>query len=137
MDIYIDNYGTAHINEEWTAKLNSGTEGYKAYGNLGTSSITDYTVAMNGTSFTTINNWDVDATFSEKAYKSGINYTGNGVELCFGISKYGTNTYKMSYKISNFVVSTEDSDMIYWELVPKDLSDKPESVYIKIYSDFK
>ena len=137
MDIYVDSYGNAYINEEWTASLNSGTEGYKAYGNLGTSSISNYKVSMNGTSYTTLNNWDLDATFSEKAYKAGMNYTDNGVELCFGISKYGTNTYKMSYTISNFVVSTSDSDMIYWELIPKDLSDKPESVYIKIHSDFK
>ena len=35
MDIYVDNMGNAHIKEEWTATLDTGTEGYKPYYNLG------------------------------------------------------------------------------------------------------
>ena len=97
MHIYVDNNGHAHVIEEWTANLNSGTEGYKPYYNLGTSEITDYKVSVNGTKFTTIEDWDVDASFNEKRYKAGINKIDNGYELCFGISKYGTNKYKMEY----------------------------------------
>jgi len=137
MHIYVDNNGHAHVIEEWTANLNSGTEGYKPYYNLGTSEITDYKVSLNGTKFTTIEDWDVDASFNEKRYKAGINKIDNGYELCFGISKYGTNTYKMEYTITNFVVGTNDADMIYWQLIPYELSDKPDYIYIKIYSDFK
>lgn len=136
MDIYVDNSGNAHIKEEWTADLNSGTEGYKPYYNLGNSSITDYKVSMNGIPFSTINNWDVDASFTDKTYKAGLHPIDDGYELCFGISKYGTNKYLMEYTINNFVYSTNDADMIYWQLIPYDLSDKPDYVYIKIYSDF-
>ncbi|MBE6157048.1 MAG: DUF2207 domain-containing protein [Firmicutes bacterium] len=137
MDIYVDNNGNAHITEEWTASLSSGTEGYKPYYNLGTSEIKNFNVSMNGTNFNTLDYWDVDASFFAKKYKAGINAIDNGYELCFGITSYGTNTYKMKYTITNFVVSTEDSDMIYWQLIPYELSEKPDYIYIKIYSDFK
>ena len=136
MDIYVDNNGYAHVTEEWTATLSSGTEGYKPYYNLGNSEITNYKVSLNNTYYQTLSYWDIDASFQEKSYKAGINPIDNGYELCFGISEYGTNTYKMEYTITNFVSKTEDSDMIYWQLVPYELSDKPDYVYIKIYSDF-
>ncbi len=136
MDIYVDNMGTAHIKEEWVAKLDKGTEGYKPYYNLGSSRIENYKVSMNGKEFTTLSNWDIDASFANKSYKAGLNYGSDKVELCFGISNYGKNTYIMEYDITNFVVELNDAQMIYWQLIPYDLSDKPENVYIKVYSDF-
>ena len=114
MDIYVDNNGDAYVTEEWTANLSSGTEGYKPYYNLGNSEILNYKVSLNKEYFTTISNWDVDASFYEKSYKAGINPVSGGYELCFGISNYGTNTYKMEYTITNFVSKTSDADMIYW-----------------------
>lgn len=137
MEIYVDNYGDAHVTEEWTASLNSGTEGYKPYYNLGLSEIKDFKVSLDGRSYTTLDSWDVDASFNEKKYKAGINTVSDGYELCFGISEYGSNKYVMEYTITNFVSQTEDADMIYWQLIPYDLSDKPDYVYIKIYSDFE
>ena len=138
MDIYVDNNGTAHVTEEWTANLNSGTEGYKPYYNLGTSEISNFKVSMKGNEFTYLNNWDVNQNFEYKQYRNGINYTDNGAELCFGISEYGNNTYILSYDISNFVVNTSDGyQMIYWTLFPYDYNPSPSHVYIKIHSDFK
>ncbi len=136
MDIYVDNDGNAHITEKWQAYLNEGTEGYKPYYNLGKSEIKDFKVSLNGTNFTTISNWDVDASFKEKAYKAGLNSVDDGYELCFGISNYGNNIYQMEYTVTNFVSRVDDADIIYWQLIPYDLSDKPEYIYIKIYSDF-
>lgn len=135
MDIYVDNNGDAHVTEEWTAKLTEGTEGYKPYYNLGASEIKDFEVSLNNSKFTTLSNWDVNASFNEKANKAGLHYISNGVELCFGITNYGTNTYVMKYTITNFVSTLDDADMIYWTLIPYGLSDKPDYTYIKIYSD--
>lgn len=137
MDIYVDNNGDAHIEEIWTTTTNNGTEVYKPYYNLGNSEIKDFKVKMNNTEFTTINNWNVDASFTAKQYKAGINSITNGYELCFGISKYGNNTYTMTYTITNFVSQVTDADMINWTLIPHNLSNKPNYIYIKIYSDFK
>lgn len=138
MKIYVDNNGTAHVTEEWTTKLNEGTEGYKPYYNLGKSKISNFKVSMNGKEYTYNSDYDINASFNEKKYKNGFHYIDNGVELCFGITNYGKNTYTLSYDISNFVVNTSDNyQMIYWTLFPYDYNPSPERVYIKIYSDFK
>lgn len=138
MNIYVDNNGTAHVTEEWTTKLNEGTEGYKPYYNLGESEISNFKVSMNGKEYTYNSDYNINDSFSEKKYKNGFHYIDNGVELCFGITEYGKNTYTLSYDISNFVVNTSDGyQMIYWTLFPYDYNPSPERVYIKIYSDFK
>lgn len=137
MDIYVDNDGTAHVTETWTANLDSGTEGYKPYYNLGESNISNFKVSIDGINYSYVNDWNVNWDFNEKKYKNGFNYINNGVELCFGISKYGNNTYKLSYDISNFVLNTSDGyQMIYWTLFPYDYNPSSKRVYIKIYSDF-
>ena len=86
MDIYVDDNGTAHVTETWNANLNQGTEGYKPYYNLGNANITNFKVSENGKEYEVQNNWNTNASFDEKAYKNGINYITNGLELCWGIS---------------------------------------------------
>ena len=138
MNIYVDNYGDAYVEEIWNAYVSEGTEGWHPYYNLGNSIISDLEVSMDGREFTTINDWDVDNSFNDKAYKAGIyNVDGNEVDICFGVSSYGNHTYTIKYKISNFVSSVEDADMIYWNLFPYDFSAAPGNVSIKIYSDFR
>lgn len=138
MSIYVDNYGTAHVTEEWDTYLNTGTEGYKPYYNLGTSNITNFKVYMGGIEYTFNDNYNVNGSFENKKYQNGFNYIDNGIELCFGISKYGYNTYTLTYDITNFVVKTSDGyQMLYWTLFPYDYSPSPGRVHIKIYSDFK
>ncbi len=136
MSIYVDNNGDAHIKEKWNVNMSEGTELFKSYYHIQNSEITDFSVKMNDISFNTLDTWNVDTTFEEKKYKAGINYVNDGYELCYGISKYGTNTYEMDYTITNFVVSTSDSDMIYFNLIPDDIFESPDNIYIKIYSDF-
>lgn len=137
MDIYVSKDGNARVTEKWVTDTDDGTEVYKQYYNTGESIISNLKVSMDGTEFTTLDKWDVDGTFNDKKYKAGINDVTDGVEICFGISEYGENTYTFTYDISNFVVGIDDKDMIYWTLIPKDLGDKPEDFYIKVHSDFK
>lgn len=136
MDIYVNENGNALVNEKWISFVNEGTEGYKQLYNLGESVVSNFNVKMNGKQFEYLDYWNINASFDSKKYKCGINRVNDGVELCFGISEYGTNTYEMTYNISNFVITTNDKDVIYWTLIPKNLSDKPEHFYIKIHSDF-
>ncbi len=137
MDIYVDNNGTAHVTEKWDTYLSQGTEGYKPYYNLGESSIENFKVSLNGINYTYVDNYNINASFESKAYVNGIHYIDNGIELCFGISKYGKNTYTLSYDITNFVVNTSDEyQMIYWTLFPYNYNPSPSRVYIKIHSDF-
>lgn len=135
MDIYVDKSGTAHVTETWSANLSQGTEGYKPYYNLGGASITNFKVSENGKTYTYNDYWNTNDSFSEKAYKNGINYISDGLELCWGISSYGYHNYVLTYDIKGFVATNEDSDMIYWTLIPYELSSKPDDVHIKIYTD--
>ena len=136
MDIAIDDNGNASVTEIWKCKTSQGTEVYHPYYNLGNSEISNLTVSENGTKYTTLSTWNTSGTLSDKAYKCGINRLSNGVELCWGISTYGSHTYTIKYNISNFVSELSDSQMIYWTLIPYDFSNSIGNVYIKIHSNF-
>ncbi|MFA7120363.1 MAG: DUF2207 domain-containing protein [Bacilli bacterium] len=138
MDIYIDNEGNANITETWDVNISKGTEGYKPYYNLGNSDIKDFTVTDDKNNlYKFVSNWNVNGSFSNKSYKNGFNYINNGIELCWGISKYGNRIYKLNYQITNFVADLNDNQMIYWTLIPYDLSPTPNEVEIVIRSDIK
>ena len=135
MDIYVDNSGNAEVTEIWNCSTNQGTECYHPYYNLGNSKITNLRVYDKTNTYTNTGSWDTEASKSEKAYKCGINNIYNGVELCWGISNYGTNTYTVKYNISNFVSELTDSQMMYWTLIPYDFSNSIGSVKIKVRAD--
>ncbi len=135
MDIYLDDNGTAHVTETWSAYLDQGTEGYKPYYNIGNAKIKNFKVSENGQTYTYNDYWNTNASFSEKAYKNGINYLSDGLELCWGISEYGYHDYVLTYDIEGFVSSLNDADMVYWNLIPYELSSKPGNVHIRIYAD--
>ena len=135
MDIFVDSNGNANVTETWNCYSNQSTEIYHPYYTLGNSEITNLSVSMNSTQFETLSSWDTSGSFDEKAYKAGINRVSNGVELCWGISEYGTNTYRVNYTITNFVSNLTDSQMIYWTLIPYDFSDSIGQVFINISSD--
>ena len=135
MDIYVNNSGNAEVTETWTCYTNEGTECYHPYYNLGNSKITNLSVSDQTQTYSTQSYWDTEDSFSQKAYKCGINNIYNGVELCWGISNHGSNTYTVKYNISGFVAQLTDSQMMYWTLIPHDFSNTIGSVNIKIYSD--
>ena len=118
VDIYIDNNGNAHVTELWDTKADDGSEFYRSYYNYTGSEFKDYKVEMDGKEYTFIDSWDIDASLSEKAYKNGFNYVDNGIEICFGKSSLGTHKYISKYTITNFVRRLNDSDMLYWTILP-------------------
>lgn len=135
MDIYLDSNGTAHVTEVWSANLNQGTEGYKPYYNLGNANITNFKVSENGNAYEFDDYWNPNDSFDSKAYKNGFNYISDGIELCWGISEYGYHNYTLTYDIEGFVTTLNDADMIYWTLIPYELSSKPGNVHIKIHGN--
>ena len=137
MDIFIDNNGDASVIETWDATVNSGTEGYHPYFNIGNSKIIMESASMDGKLYSIDNYWDINRSLEDKAYKAGIYESGNEVDVCYGISNYGNHEYEIKYKITNFVLSLADADMVYWTLFPYDFSATPDNVYIKIHSNFK
>lgn len=134
MDVYIDSYGNAKITEVWNAYLSQGTEGYRPYTNLGNSSISNFIISDDsGRTYESLSSWNVNASFDNKAYKSGLHYISNGVELCWGISNYGNRTYTLKYDISNFVTQYTDTQGIYFNFLNLDQS--VDNAKIIIHSD--
>jgi len=136
MDIYVDKNGDASIVERWNCTATEGTEVYHPYYNLGNSKIKNLAVSEGTTQYTTLSSWKTSGSLTSKAYKCGLNYISDGVEICWGISQYGSHNYTIKYTITNFVSELEDSQMIYWTLIPYDFSSSIGSVYIKIHTDF-
>lgn len=134
MNIYVDKNGDAHVTEVWDYNANTGTENYHSYKDIGNSEFKDFTVKDETRNYVTNSYWNINSSFENKAYKCGINKISDGVELCWGISSYGRHTYTLNYTITKFVSELDDSQMIYWELIPS--GSTKGNVYIKIYSDF-
>ena len=136
MDIFVDDNGDAYVTETWKCNVTEGTEVYHPYYNLGNSAIKDLSVKDGNTEYEQLSYWNTSGTLESKANKSGINRVSNGVELCWGISKYGSHTYTAKYTITNFVSETSDAQMIYWTLIPYEFSNSIGKAYIKIHTNF-
>lgn len=119
MKVNILEDGTANIEEVWNVKASSGSEWYKQMYNLGDMELTNFKVLMDGEELTYKSYWNVNGSMSEKAGYYGINYVSEGLELCFGKSDYKTHNFTLSYTLSNFVFNTDDSQVVYFTLLPK------------------
>ena len=136
MDVYIDNEGNATITEVWNTELTEGTEGYRTYKDMGNSVISNFSVTdQTGTIYERISNWNRNSSFDSKAYKCGIHDLSDGVELCWGISNYGDNTYTLKYNISNLVTQYTDKQGIYFNFL--NLGQTVLDAKITIHSTYK
>lgn len=131
----IDEKGIGSIEEVW--KINETnedyTERYKTINNLRGLKIEDFSLEAFGKTFENRDPWDTDLDFDEKAYKSGIIKRGDDeVELCWGISEFADNTYKLKYKINPLAIGLNDSDMVFFTFVGDNFDPEPEKVKVKI-----
>lgn len=110
IDVALRNDGSACITQTWTADTDEGTEFYLACHDSGYLTITDFSAADENGLYTFVEDWDVDASFEEKARKCGILETAEGVELCWGISEYGRHQYVIKYVLHDLVGSYSDAD---------------------------
>ena len=102
--------GSAHITQTWSADTDEGTEFYLARNDSGYLNITDFSVSDENGTYTFVEDWNINASFKEKANRCGIVETADGVELCWGISQYGKNTYTFEYVVHDLVGRYSDAD---------------------------
>ena len=136
MDIFVDKTGKATITEIWQASVYEGTEGWHPYFNIGESKISVVSASMDGRPYEVVDTWYESDSMQAKAFKAGIySPEADETDIVFGISEYGSHTYQVVYEITDFVVSLNDADMIYWTLIPYGFSAQPENVTITIKTD--
>lgn len=110
LDVTLRPDGSAHITQVWATDTDEGTEFYLGCRDSGYLTITDFSVSDQNGPYAYVEGWDVDASFEEKANRCGILETGEGVELCWGVSEYGENRYTIEYVLHDLVGSYSDAD---------------------------
>ena len=130
IDVLITNEGKAQVTQRWTGTFHEGTEVYLPINDKSVA-IRNFKVSKDGLDYHTVDTWDVDWSFQEKAFRCGINRTSIGVELCFGITEYGNNTYVFSYEIDPFVKAYKDYDGFNFQFINSEMTTFPTSIKIK------
>ncbi|MEI3612729.1 DUF2207 family protein [Pseudogracilibacillus sp. SO30301A] len=133
--VFINQDGSANITERREAYLTEGTENYMVIENLGKSTIKDFIVTENGKTYQFIDDWDLKASQSEKAFKNGIIETKNGYELSWGIGRYGYHEYIVQYTITDFIKQLQDSQILFWRFVNDQQNTPPMEVMIEIETE--
>ena len=133
--VFIEEDGSASITEKRVATLSEGTENYIVIGNLGESTITDFTVYEGGKKYNYVEDWDVNWTSDQKTFKNGIIKKSKQYELVWGIGEYGKHEYELTYTVTDFIKQLEDSQMLFWQFVNSDTNIPPKRVTVTIETD--
>lgn len=125
--------GALMVSEVWKATPGTGTEFYIPKTNMRDIVIADYKVSDENGPYETVNDWNVDASFDEKARKCGINETSDGIELCFGKSDLNKNkTYTLTYTMRNAAQSFDDMDGFNIRFVNDQMDPAPNKVSFEL-----
>ena len=131
IEVTVRDDGSAYIVQNWQGTFDEGTENYIPV-NTEDISITNFMVSDPNGSYTFVDDWDIDSDFDDKANKCGIVETSDGVELCFGISKYGENRYAIEYVVHDFIKSYTDYDGTNFMFINPAMSTFPTDGHISI-----
>ena len=134
INVEIDQNGIGHVKETWQTNEENrdATEKYKVISDLGDIKIRNFKVESDDGTWQEVSPWNIDASFDDKAYKYGMVEDGDRVELCWGITNFGENTYHLSYDIDPLVVGLNDYDMVYFRFIKENLDPLPDKISITI-----
>lgn len=124
--------GSMNITQKWEGRFNEGTEVYIPMKAPEFLTIHNLVVSDENGRYETVNDWNINWSFEEKARKCGIHPTDSGYEICFGISQYGQNTYTIEYKLDNVVGGYSDMDGVNFRFVNDGMNTTPTDVKVEI-----
>lgn len=136
---FVNSDGTVNIEQIWEYddRQVDGTEHfvdlkvlYSNNGSIGNDeTITDYKVYLDDQLLEFKDNWNVGDSFEEKAGKYGIVEKGGSVELCFGITNYEINSFRIEYTVHNAIKETTDgAKYLHWTFTPDELNPNPQNL---------
>lgn len=132
VDVTLYPDGSAHVVQIWDGSFDEGTECYFPVTNLDGMTLDGLTVSDGYGAYETLPEWDVDASFAEKAGKCGLVPTGGGYEVCWGISRYGGNRYAVEYRLGGLAGAYDDADGFLFQFVPGGMETFPTDVTVQI-----
>lgn len=124
--------GSMYVTQVWEGNFEEGTELYISSDAADYIKITDLQVADGNGVYETIENWNKDGSFAEKANKCGIIFENEEYEICFGISRYGKNRYSIEYKLSDVVGEYSDKDGLKFRFVKDGRENTPTDVKVEV-----
>jgi len=124
--------GSAYITQVWNCNFSTGTEARVPLASTKYMDLSGFVVSDINGAYTLVDNWNSNASFNEKAKKSSIVKSDNGLDLCWGITDYGPNRYAIEYKIAGLVEAYSDYDGFTFMFVPADMSTLPTDVTVKV-----
>lgn len=124
--------GAMGITQVWEGTFEEGTENYIPMNLPDYITLSELKVSDQNGVYQTVEDWDINWNFKEKANKCGIHQTDDGFELCFGISQYGKKRYTISYRLSNAVSAYSDKDGVNFRFVNAQMNTTPTNVSVKI-----
>ena len=131
IDVTVRDDGSADIVQVWNGTFDEGTENYIPINTDGIE-ISDFKVSDASGAYTSVEVWNTKAGFNEKARKCGINKAADGIELCFGISEYGSNRYAIEYTVHDFIKSYTDFDGTNFMFINPNMNTFPTDGKIKL-----
>ncbi len=134
VDVALRPDGSAYITQEFYAATDEGTEFYLDYFDSGYLSITDFRVSDESGAYRVLpdGEWDVDASFEEKARTCGTLPIDGGTELCWGITEYGERRYTVEYVLHGLVGAYSDLDGFNYRFVNADMGFFPTDAVVTI-----
>ncbi|MEG2007633.1 MAG: DUF2207 domain-containing protein [Oscillospiraceae bacterium] len=124
--------GSMYVTQVWQGSFDEGTENYIPMNAPDYLTITELSVSDKNGLYETVQGWDIDWSFEQKANRCGINYTDSGYEICFGISEYGQNSYTIEYKLDNVLAAYTDMDGVNFRFVNDDMNTAPTDVRLEL-----
>lgn len=136
---------TLHLSQLWSVNNENGTEWYIPMQELNGQKIENlkvraYIPEMNSNfaDFETVDNWDIKASFKEKAFKAGINLSNGYPEICFGKSSMGRVLYEVSYDLTDAVKKSADGiPFIFQKIVNDSMDPAPRKIALTLNVDDK
>ena len=123
-DVALEQDGSAHVTQVFAAQTDEGTEFYMDRLTSGGLTYANFAVSDENGPYAAeeADSWDIDASFTEKAGRCGLVNIDGGVELCWGITDYGTHTYTVSYDIGGLAGGYSDADGLLYRFIDPDQS---------------
>lgn len=132
VDVSLRPDGSAVVVQTWEGDFSEGTECYFPVTNLGDMTLSDLHVSDESHAYIMADSWEPDASFEEKSGRYGLNPTGDGYEVCWGISSYGHHRYVVEYTLGGLVGDYEDLDGFLFQFVPDGMNTGPSDVTVRI-----